>query len=128
MKYKEFIAQLVESFPEIRDEIMDGDISNNITMQMGAFKRFTQKGIDNKDFLTVEQCFNFISLYFNKVDNRLRNSIGITYLYKLVLIKNSSMEKMLPEELKKIRQDIKERYTSKDEEFEKFLKEVKKGL
>lgn len=102
----------------------------NITMQMGTFKRFTQKAIDENDIPTVEKCFEFISLYNSRVNHRIQNSIGITYLAKLIIRKNGKIEKLLPQELKNIRDSLKSYYNSmsQDEEFKKFLNEVKKNI
>ncbi|MFB9844995.1 DUF7674 family protein [Mucilaginibacter ginsenosidivorans] len=126
MEYQEFIDQLVNNFPEIKGQVLDEDDVGLITLQMGTFKRFTQKAINENNIQTVKKCFDFISLHNSMVNSRIQNSIGITYLAKLTIRKNSKIEKLLPPELKNIRDSLHRHYNSVSENkgFNNFINEL----
>jgi hypothetical protein len=80
---KEFIEALVKKFPALCEEIEEWD--GLLHVQMGAFARFTQKAIDQKDFDTIDQCFHLAHRMFHDAESELKNAFYVSYLENLDL-------------------------------------------
>lgn len=94
--HRAFINDLILAFPEIEEEVLDEDNLNSITLQMIGFKAFTQKAIDSNDVETIKRCFEFVSSNWNSIEFKVENSLMITYLAKLKIVKGSNAERLLP--------------------------------
>lgn len=118
-----FINELVSVFPSIRAEVLDEDYSGLISLQIGCFKRFTQKAIDSNDLGTVKQCFDFVEANIGNVEHKIENALYISYLGKLNIPKNSRVEKLLPKRLRNALIDLNAYNTSNstDDRVNKFL-------
>ncbi|MES2809964.1 MAG: hypothetical protein V4619_15140 [Bacteroidota bacterium] len=101
-KYSEeqFVALITDTFPSLADEILDEDYKGLITLQVGCFTRFTQDAIDENDVKLVTKCFDFVDNIFERVNDRVENSLVITYLGKLKIAKGSTIERLLSKKLK----------------------------
>ena len=123
MDYKTFINDLIRNFPEIKEEILDEGYTGNITLQIGCFKRFTQKAIDSYNFNTIKKCFQFVDLNIDRVEFEIENSLVITYLGDLDFSMNLKAENLLSEKLKHIIYELRKYYLSpiKNEKLRKFL-------
>jgi len=124
---KGFIDKLVSEFPEIKDEVLDEDYEGLITLQIGCFRRFTQKAIDDSNLILVGKCFRFVEDNINNVEFPIENSLTISYLGKLNIEPNSPIERLLPKELKDIIDTLHNYYQSpsNNEKFNKFIKGLK---
>lgn len=100
--HRAFINDLILAFPEIEEEVLDEDNLNSITLQLIEFKAFTQKAIDSNDLETVKRCFEFVASNWNSIEFEMENSLTITYLAKLKIIKDSNAERLLPTMLKAV--------------------------
>jgi hypothetical protein len=80
---KEFIEALVQTFPTLCEEIDEWE--GLLHVQMGAFARFTQQAIDQRDFNTLDQCFALAQRLFNDADPELENAFYVSYLENLDL-------------------------------------------
>jgi hypothetical protein len=122
-----FINELVSAFPEIKDEVLDEDYLGLISLQIGCFKRFTQKAIDIDDLVTVKKCFEFVNRKFETVEFEIENALLISYLGKLNITKNSEVEKLLSTKLKGAIERLTFYYESnpKNEKRDKFLNDLK---
>ncbi|HEY2580318.1 MAG TPA: hypothetical protein VGI43_00840 [Mucilaginibacter sp.] len=123
---KVFIEELVNTFPEIRDEVFEEDYQGVLTWQIGCFERFTQKAVNNNDLATVKRCLDFVELNMNAVQFKIENSLVISYLGKLNFKENQNVEKSLPVSLKDIISELNNYYLSlsKDEKLNRFLKDL----
>lgn len=121
-----FIDELVDAFPEIREEVLDEDYVGLITLQIGCFRRFTQKAIDAKDLDIVRKCFQFVDVNIGVVENKIENALYISYLAHLNIVKNSKVEKLLPNKLKNALIDINtyNNSSTKNNELNNFLKDL----
>ena len=117
---------MITIFPEIRDEVLDECYQGLLTLQIGCFKRFTQRAIDRNDLITIKKCFDFVDEDFEAVEFKVENSLAISYLGKLNIVKDSKIEMLLSPKLKDIRTTLASYYESilKDEKFAKFLKDL----
>ncbi|MEE1946447.1 hypothetical protein VRU48_15085 [Pedobacter sp. KR3-3] len=123
---KTFINDLVNNFPEIKEEVLDEDIADLLSLQVGCFKRFTQNAIDLNDLITIERCFGFVDENFEQVIFKIENSLVISFLGHLDFSKNPKIEKMLSEKLKKILKALRLHESQpKDEKLKGFLKGLK---
>lgn len=69
--------------------------------------RFTQDAIDLNDLATVKKCFDFVDKNLEAVVFEVENSLVISYLGKLKIIKNSSVETLLSVRSKDLRTTLK---------------------
>jgi hypothetical protein len=122
-----FINELITAFPEIKTQISDEDNLGLISLQIGCFRRFTQKAIDLNDLRTVKKCFDFAGVNVGDVTLPVENSLFISYLGKLNIIQGGEVEKLLSANLKDFRKTLQTYYESepKDEKLKKFLDELK---
>jgi hypothetical protein len=121
-----FIKELISAFPEIKNEILDEDYAGLISLQIGCFKRFTQKAIDNNDLDVVKKSFQFVEANIGTVEHKIENALYISYLGKLNIVKNSKVEKLLPDSLKRALFELNAYNTSgsKNEKLNKFLNDL----
>jgi len=122
MDEKVFIEQLANKFPEIKDDLLDEDYEGLLTLQIGVFKNATQKAIDCGDFNLVDQYLNYILDKFPEFDNRIENSVILSYIGKLDF-KDYPISKFI----KQIQENLEEYNQSmyKDEALINFLKSNK---
>jgi len=102
-----FIKDLVDQFPEIMEEVLDEDYIGILTLQIGCFKRFTQKAIDLGDLETIKKCFNFVEENISVVEFKIENALFISYLDKLNFRGSSQIENLLPQTLAKVLSELK---------------------
>jgi hypothetical protein len=123
---KTFIAELVASFPEIIDDVLDENNLGFISLQIGCFRRFTQEAINGYDLNTVKKCIAFADANFETTEWEVTNSLSISFVGKLDFSKNRSAEKLLTDKLTGVRSQLDLYYNSlsKDEKLNKFLKDL----
>lgn len=117
-----FIENLVDKFPEIKEDVLDRDYDGLITLQIGVLKTFTQEAIDSNDIFIIERCFNFVDDNLDKVVFKVENSLVLSYLAKLRFNQNPKAEKILPQRLKKLLIDISKANSSGSNKADDFLK------
>jgi len=124
--HQTFIDELIVAFPEIKDEVLDEDYLGLTTLQIGCFKRFTQKAIDNNDLILVKKCFDFVDSNIDVVEYNVENSLVISYLGKLNFSNDCEVDKLLTKKLRELRVTLAEYYAtpSKNEKLNKFLKDL----
>jgi hypothetical protein len=124
----DFINDLVNTFPEIKEEVLDEDYEGLIALQIGCFMRFINNAINANDLVLFKKCMDFIQENINIVDKRIENSLVISCLGKLKIPKKSQIEGLIPKELKGIIETLEAYYDSilKDEKFQKYLEELEK--
>ncbi|MGZ3814024.1 MAG: DUF7674 family protein [Mucilaginibacter sp.] len=122
-----FLNDLIQEFPTIKEEVMDEDYLGLISLQLGCFRRFTQKAIDTDNLDLIKKCFLFVDENFDIVSAEIKSSLYISYLAKLNFSPKSKVEGLLPLKLKKAIKDVNEYYasTSENEKLNKFLKGIK---
>jgi len=122
---KAFINELINTFPEIRDEVLDEDCIDIISLQIGCFRRFTQKAIDINDIVKVLKCFQFIDENIEKVGFNIENSLTISWLGKLNFDKNKNAYAHLSSALKDSYINLHQYYEEqpKNEKLNSFLKD-----
>lgn len=120
---EEFIQDLVDLFPEIKDEIKEEDDPGIITLQIGCFRHFTQEAIDNRDFDTLMKCYGFVERNIALLEYKMENTLYISWLGKLDFQRNQQAEKSLPVKLKNAFEALKiyDASTSKNERLNQFL-------
>jgi len=106
----EFIEALVTKFPEIKDEVLDEDYDNLVSLQVGCFRRYTQKAIDANDRPTTLKCFQFADNCIDTVEFEVENSLAISWASKLKFDNHDDLHALLPGKLKLIRQGLLEAY------------------
>jgi hypothetical protein len=118
-----FIQDLVNFFPELKDEIQDEDYTGIVTLQIGCLMRFTQDAINSNNLDCVIRCYSFVESNINEVEYKIENALYISYLGKLDFQINRNAEKLLPEKLKIALEELKAYDTSKskNESLNKFL-------
>jgi hypothetical protein len=121
-----FINELVNTFPEIRDEVFDEDYEGLTSLQIGCFRRYAQRAIDGNDLDIFERCISFVETNINSVQFEIENSLVISFLGKLDFTKNENAIKLVPDSLKNIIEALANYYSnfSKDEKLMKFLREL----
>lgn len=130
MDRKEFIATMLETFPEIKDEVLDEDNNGIITLQIGCFKRFTQRAIDENNLEIVQKCFQFIDDTIEKAGgkskSKVENAIYLSFLAKLNFDNNPNAKKYLSKKLLLAKNDLDqyEQSGSKNNKLNKFLNQL----
>ena len=79
----DFIKALVETFPDLKEEIEEWD--GLLHVQMGTFARFTQNAIDQGDIVTMDKCFALAHKMFHDAGSELKNAFYVSYLENLNL-------------------------------------------
>jgi len=123
---KAFIEELVNTFPEIKEEVLDEDWAGLIHLQVGDFMRFTQKAIDSNDASTALKCFQFVDENINKVGSKVENALVISWVFHLNFNRNENLHSQFPSALKEIRVKLEEHYdkASDNEKLNSFLKDL----
>jgi hypothetical protein len=106
----EFIEALVTKFPEIKDEVLDEDYDNLVSLQVGCFRRYTQKAIDANDRPTTLKCFHFADNCIDMVEFEVENSLAISWAAKLKFDSHDDLYSLFPAKLKQIRTELLEAY------------------
>lgn len=101
-----FIENLLNAFPEIKDELLEEDNLGVVTLQIACFKRFTQKTIDSNDVITLKACLKFVDENIDQVERKIENALYITYLGHLKFDTNKEAKKLLPTRLKSAIDDL----------------------
>ena len=101
--YEFFIDELVNAFPEIREEVLDEDSIGSIHMQVGDFTRFTQHAIDTNNVPVALKCFQFVDDIISKVSDRVKDALEISWVFHLSFIRNENLYKQFPSALKEFR-------------------------
>jgi hypothetical protein len=83
MNQQGFLQELTEYFPYLKDDIFDDDYEGLFSLQIGIFRNRTQEAIDNNDEIRVNSHIHFILKNFNRFDNKVENSIVLSYIQKL---------------------------------------------
>lgn len=122
--YGEFIDDLIKHFPELKEEVLDEDYKNLISLQVGVLKRYTQQAINDRDTELIKKCFDFVADNVNRVEFKVENSLYLTFLNKLDFSKNLSAKKLLSNDLKRAHKELQEydRGAEKNEKLQAFLK------
>ena len=107
-----FVNDLITTFPEIKEEVLDEDYEGLITLQIGCFMRFINNAIKANDWVLIKKCMDFIQENINIVDKRIENSLVISCLGKLKIPKGSQVEGLIPKELKSIMETLEAYYDS----------------
>ena len=80
---REFVAFVKSRHPELVEEIDLLDDQPNTTLSAGALARRTREAIDDGDRDVVRGCFQTALRAWNDGDDRVQNSIGLSFLAKL---------------------------------------------
>ena len=121
-----FFSELIERFPELKDDLLDEDFQGIISLQMGVFTRFTQGAINKGNYDKLKKCYEFINNNIGNVSSELENSMVISYLGKLKFGESSKAKQLLPVVLRKIIDDL-DSYNnsvSKSDKLNQFLKNL----
>lgn len=123
MTSKEFIKIMVNVFPEIKEGVLDEDNEGLITLQIGDFRRFAQKSIDENNPDRIKECFQFIDDAIEHVDSRVENAIYLSFLAKLDFAKNPRAKKLLSKKMLMAKNDLDKYDTSSEinDNLNKFL-------
>jgi hypothetical protein len=123
-----FINQLIKTFPQIKEEVLDEDWAGVIGLQIGYFRRYTQKAIDTNNVAVALQCFLFVENIINNVEFAIENSLIIQWIGKLNFETNKDLFSSFPVGLKKLRDKLNDDYNkhSDNEKLNSFLKKVTK--
>jgi len=123
---KNFINDLINAFPEIKEGVLDEDYEGLTSLQIGVFRRFTQKAIDANDLETVKKCFDFADENVGLVEHCIENSLYISYLGKLKFTSNNAAEKLLSPKQRNLIDELNKYYStlSKNERVNKFLDDL----
>ena len=125
MNNKEFIDKLTNTFPEIKEEVMDEDFEGLITLQIGCFMRYTQKAIDTNNEISINNSFQFVLDNLESVNDRIENALYISFLNKLSFTKNISAKSLLPPKLLAAKNKMDEYDKAPhSEEVKKFLDSI----
>lgn len=122
-KYSVFIEELTNCFPEIKSEVLDKDYSGLISLQIGCFKRYTQKAIDSEKYEIVRKCFHFVDSNLGIVEDGIENALIISYLAKLEIRNKNNVEKILSQKMKQIINELNnyDNSNSKNSRAQNFL-------
>ena len=119
-----FIEELVNTFPEIKEDVLDEDRIGLIHLQVACFTRFTQKAIDINDVTVALRCFQFVQWQITKVEHGVENALVISWMIRLNFTKNKNLYEKFPSAFKDICAKFEDYYSnpSKNEKLNLFLK------
>ncbi len=106
----EFIEVLVTKFPDIKEEVLNEDYHDLISLQVGCFTRFTQKAINAGDRNTALKCFHFADNCIDTVEYGVENSLAISWAAKLKFDNHDDLYTLFPAKIKLIREGLLEAY------------------
>lgn len=122
---KSFINDLVDSFPEIKEDVLDETFEGLIGLQLGYFRKFTQIAIDANDIETLNRCFRFVDENFENVIFKIENSLVVSYLGHLDFSRNPNAEKILSKKIKEILKGLEMHMKqSKNDKLSDFFKNI----
>ena len=104
-----FINELVSTFPEIREYVLNEDNNGLIHIQVGDFTIFTQKAIDDNNVPLALKCFKFVEEVINKVKPKTKDALIISWIFHLYFGRNESLYAQFPPGLKEIRNKLEEK-------------------
>jgi hypothetical protein len=119
-----FITDLINTFPEIKEDILDEDYINLIGLQIACFAWFTQKAININNIALIIKCFQFVDDNIDIVEFDVENSLTVSWLGKLNFDNNKNAYQLLSSKLKGFYSALQKHYTkpSRNEKLNKFLK------
>lgn len=123
MNAESFVTQLITEFPEIKEDILDEELTS---LQIMSFRAFTQKAIDVNDLELIKRCFAFVDRVLDIVDFQINNSLYISYLSKLRFKGESQALKLLPIKLSKAIAELNQASAigSKNDKLNNFIKNL----
>ncbi|WCT10771.1 DUF7674 family protein [Mucilaginibacter jinjuensis] len=126
MNAESFVFQLITEFPELKEDILDEELTS---LQIMSFRAFTQKAIDVNDLELVKRCLTFVDGVLDAVDPEINNSLYLSYLGKLNFKNNSHALNLLPVKLSKAISELNKAYaeSSKNDQANNFIKNLDKG-
>ena len=77
----DFINDLVQTFPDLKEEIEEWN--GLLHVQMGVFARITQEAVEYGDISKIDQCFALAHRMFHDADPELKNALYVSYLENL---------------------------------------------
>ena len=80
---EEFISELIQSFPELREEVEDEIISGLLHLEMASFARCTQDAIERGEFDRLIQYYKFADRFYRNANGALKNAFYVSYLENL---------------------------------------------
>jgi hypothetical protein len=110
IKHDQFMAELHELFPSMRDEIDPEIESGLVHLEMSAFRRFTEQVIKAGNRSELIRCFQFLERLLVCGDGNVQNAVGVSFLEDLPH-DDQSMEwawKFLPTSLRSAWIDVSE--------------------
>lgn len=126
MNDETFILQLTGEVPEAKENVLDGDNLGLISLQIMAFRSFTQEAINNNDLEVVGRCFAFVDRVFELISDEANNSLCLSYLAKLDLKKDGRIIGLLSARLSKVIAEINQAHSveSRNDKFKNFIKSL----
>ena len=79
-----FLKQLTASFPEFERELDEYSIGL-LHCEVAAFRRLTEKAMDDGRAWQAEQHFKFVAVMLASADTALDNALWVSYLIDLAL-------------------------------------------
>jgi len=124
LTYNEFINELVNSFPELKDEVLDEDKKNLVALQVAVLCRYAQKAIDENDSRVIERCFNFVTGMIKNTEFKVENALYISFLGKLDFSQNKRAKKLLSDDLIGAYDELQKHYqnSEKNDKLKAFLR------
>jgi len=101
--YEFFINELVDAFSEMRERVLHEDSVGLIHVQVGCFTRFTQDAIDSNNIPVALKCFQFVEDVIDRVSDRVKEALEISWVFHLSFIRNEDLYKQFPSSLREIR-------------------------
>lgn len=80
---EEFLHYLVESFPGIKEEVLDPDYEGLIHLQIAALARYANDCTDSKNFEELKRVIDFFNVMVDKVDPVTENALYVSFLEHL---------------------------------------------
>jgi len=131
--HKKFIKILIETFPQIREDVLDED--DIITLQVGCFTRYVISAIKEGRFNEVKKSYDFLnSIEKLNLHPEIKNSLYISCIghinFKDYGNNGKIAKKMLPSELLKVWNDLQNHYSKlkNDPTIIKFLNDLNKDI
>jgi len=100
-----FITGLVNTFPNLKEELSDEFCADLIHLQVAIFARFTQKAIDSNNIPAALKCFEFVEQIIDNINDSIKNALIISWVIHLTFIRNENMYARFPADFKAIRSD-----------------------
>ena len=89
--HEQFICELYQRFPAVRDEI-DPEIEGGLLhLEVSAFTRLTLQAIEATNRDAVTRCFQFAERLLVHGDNAVKNAVYVSYLENLEFAEESQL-------------------------------------